>query len=243
VPLRIQASHGFAVEALRHALLRRNTPIELKYRDCDEALNALVDDDCDLAGLHVPTGALEEAALRHYADRMRENWSIVHLATRRQGLIVAPGNPLGIRSIADLARPGIRYVNRQSGSGTRLVFDLLRADAGVDARAIDGYETLEYTHAAIAAYVGSGMADAGFGLEVPARRFGLDFEPLVTDRYFFVCREALLAEPRMTSIVAALRDRALRAEIDRLPGYDASRAGDIEPVRNLFPMRAPHPVR
>lgn len=128
----------------------------------------------------------------------------------------------------------MRFVNRQSGSGTRLLFDLLCAQHGVDVHAIDGYETLEFTHASVAAHVGSGMADAGLGLEVPARRFRLDFVPLATDRYFFLCREALLAEPKMARIVAALRDPVLRAEIGALPGYDAARAGQVEPARNLF---------
>jgi len=104
---------------------------------------------------------------------------------------------------------------------------------------IEGYEILEYTHAAVAAYVGSGMADAGFGLEVPARRFGLDFVPLVTERYFFLCRNEFLADPAMQQFESVLRDPAFRAQVALLPGYDPSAAGDKEPARNAFPA----PVR
>ena len=118
----------------------------------------------------------------------------------------------------------MRFVNRQSGSGTRLLFDLLLSRAGVDTRAIEGYEILEYTHAAVAAYVGSGMADAGFGLEVPARRFGLDFVPLVTERYFFLCRNEFLADPAMQQFECGAARCAFRAQVAQLPGYDPSRS-------------------
>jgi molybdate-binding protein len=128
----------------------------------------------------------------------------------------------------------VRFVNRQAGSGTRLLLDALLQRADVDVRSIEGYEILEYTHAAIAAYVGSGMADAGFGLEVPARRFGLDFVPLVSERYFFLCRNEFLAEPAMLELDSVLRDAAFRAQVAELPGYEPSEAGNREPARDAF---------
>ena len=236
--LRLQASHGFAVEALRRFLEQREIPLDLKYRDSDEALNALLDDQCDLASLHLPLGELAAAAIAHYAQRIQPDWTLVHLVTRRQGLIVAPGNPKRIQALADLARPGLRFVNRQSGSGTRLLFDLLLQQAGIEPGAIAGYESLEYTHAAVAAYVGSDMADVGFGLEVPARHFGLDFVPLITERYFFLCRNALLDEPAMQQFLALLRDPELRAQIAQLPGYDPTDLGRLEPAPVAFALPA-----
>ncbi len=91
--------------------------------------------------------------------------------------MVAKGNPKRITSVRDLARRGVRFVNRQSDSGTRYLFDLLLAKHKVDDRAIQGYDTSEFTHAAVAAYVASGMADVGFGVETPARKFGSGFHP------------------------------------------------------------------
>ena len=237
--LRLQASHGFAVDAMRRFLLQHEIPIDLKYRSSDEALNALLDGQCELAGLHLPLGDLALAAAAHYAKRIQPDWTLIHMVTRRQGLIVAPGNPRRIRRLADLTRSGLRFVNRQSGSGTRLLFDLLLQRGGVDSRAIDGYESLEYTHAAVAAYIGSDMADVGFGLEVPARQFGLGFVPLITERYFFLCRGALLDEPVMQQLLAILRDPALRTQIARLPGYDPADAGRIEAARDAFPIAPP----
>jgi molybdate transport repressor ModE-like protein len=234
--LRVHATHGFAVETLRQVLAGQQIPIDLKYRDSDEALAAFIDRQCDVVGLHLPIGELEAEIAAHYAPRVESDWSLIHLALRRQGLIVAPGNPKHIAGVADLTRPGLRYVNRQSGSGTRLLFDLLLSREDVDTRQIEGYEILEYTHAAVAAYVGSGMADAGFGLEVPARRFGLDFVPLLTERYFFLCRDDFLAEPSMQQFISVLHDAAFRAQVAQLPGYDPADAGRIEPARSAFPV-------
>ena len=232
--LRVHATHGFAVETLRQFLAGRQIPIDLKYRDSDEALTAFIDRQCDVVGLHLPIGELEAQIAAHYAPRIQSDWTLIHLATRRQGLAVAPGNPKQIRGVADLARRGVRFVNRQAG-GTRLLLDALLQQAKVDPRAIEGYEILEYTHAAVAAYVGSGMADAGFGLEVPARRFGLDFVPLVTERYFFLCRNDFLADTAMQQFDSVLHDAAFRAQVAQLPGYDPSAAGHREPARNVFP--------
>ena len=233
--LRVHATHGFAVETLRQFLAGRQIPIDLKYRDSDEALTAFIDRQCDVVGLHLPIGDLDTEIASHYAPRVQKDWTLIHLATRRQGLIVAPGNPKRIRGVNDLTREGLRFVNRQTGSGTRLLFDLLLARAGVDTRRIEGYEILEYTHAAVAAYVGSGMADAGFGLEVPARRFGLDFVPLVSERYFFLCRNDFLAEPNMQQFISTLHDAEFRAQVAHLPGYDPTEAGRTEPARSAFP--------
>src|SRR5690349_3917785 len=122
--LRVHATHGFAVETLRQFLAGRQIPIDLKYRDSDEALNGFVDRQCDVVGLHLPIGELEAEVAAHYASRVGSDWTLIHLAMRRQGLIVAPGNPKQILSLADLARDGVRFVNRQGGSGTRLLFDL-----------------------------------------------------------------------------------------------------------------------
>lgn len=234
--LRVHATHGFAVETLRQFLAGRQIPIDLKYRDSDEVLAAFIDNQCDIAGLHLPIGELDAEISAHYAPRIEDDWTLIHLANRRQGLIVARGNPKHIRGIADLTRPGLRFVNRQAGSGTRLVLDHMLQHANVDAHAIEGYEILEYTHAAVAAYVGSGMADAGFGLEVPARRFGLDFVPLITERYFFLCRNEFLAEPSMQQFNSILHDAQFRAQVGELPGYDPADAGRTEPARNAFPL-------
>jgi molybdate-binding protein len=96
------------------------------------------------------------------------------------------------------------------------------------------FENGEFTHAAVAAYVASGMADVGFGLELPARQFGLDFVPLARERYFLLCHTAALDTPAIAQVLAQLRDPAFRAVLDGLPGYDAGIAGTLTPLREAF---------
>lgn len=234
--LRLQASHGFAVEAMRQYMVDHLMPIDLKYRDSDELIDVLADRRCDLIGLHLPIGDLEQSAATHYAAHMDPDWKMVHLANRRQGLVVAPGNPKRIVALDDLSRDDVRFVNRQPGSGTRVTFDLALQQADVEASTIRGYDIAEYTHAAVAAYVGSGMADVGFALELPARRFGLDFVPILSERYFFVCRGEFLAEPMGEAILEVLRRPELHALIAALPGYDPVDVGRIERVGDVFPI-------
>ena len=237
--LRIHASHGFAVETLHRFLTRHQIAADLKYRASREVLASLTRSNCDLAGLHVPVGEFEGNFLRLYATQLRStSYQLIDLATRRQGLMVARGNPKKIRRIRDVARRGVRFVNRQPDSGTRLLFDLLIAKHDVDGRRIEGYDTGEYTHAAVAAYVASGMADAGFGIETPAQRFGLDFIPLVTERYFFLCHTDRAQSPAVSQALTILRSAEFRKAINKLPGYDATHCGRVLDLDTAFPALA-----
>ncbi|MDR3415295.1 MAG: substrate-binding domain-containing protein [Nevskia sp.] len=238
--LRLHASHGFAVETLRRWLLREQVPVDLKYRNIQEALGSLNGGSCDLAGFHVPLGEFEDAALQHYRKWLKpEQHRLVHLATRRQGLMLAPHNPKRIGTIADLARPGVRYVNRHPGSGTRLLLDLLLQRERLDGRAIGGYDNCEFTHAAVAAYVASGMADAGLGVEPAARRFELEFLPIATERYFFIANAEQLATPMMQRILATLRSTGFKQAVNALAGYDAADSGAVHRIDEAFPQLAP----
>lgn len=234
--LRMHASHGFAVEALRKWFLGKQIPLDLKYRTSQEALSALSRGSCDMAGFHIPVGAFQAPMLANYAQWLRpDSQCLVELATRRQGLIVARGNPLGIQALEDLVRPDVRFVNRQFGSGTRVLLDLMLDKAGIETRQIDGYDTGEFTHAAVAAYVASDMADTGFGVETAARRFDLHFVPIVTERYFFGCSRDLLDTPVMQRVLQTLRSHAFQATINDIPGYDALEAGMVLDIHEAFP--------
>src|SRR5262249_25896203 len=172
--------HGFAIGVLRDFLLSMHIPVEVKYRGSMEALASLTGLNCELAGFHVAVGTLQASVLKFYARWLDpKNHVLINLATRRQGIILAPGNPKNILTVGDLAKPGVRFVNRQFGSGTRILLDLLLKQHNVESRKVVGYASGETTHAAIAAYIASGMADAGFGLEAAARRMGQDFIPIV----------------------------------------------------------------
>ncbi|HET9642682.1 MAG TPA: substrate-binding domain-containing protein [Burkholderiaceae bacterium] len=234
--LRIQANHGFAVEKLHDFLNRAQVPVDFKYVGSQESVIALHGGECDVCGFPLPVGEYQRAALEHYRKWIdsREH-RVIHVATRRQGLMVAPGNPKRIYSLEDLARPGVRFVNRQQGSGTRLLLDLMLAREGIPASQITGYTQCEYTHAAVAAYVASDMADAGLGVETPARRFRLEFLPLQLENYFLLCKRPALESPLVQQLLEVLRDPSFRDAVNGLPGYDATGSGEVRAVEEEVP--------
>lgn len=237
--LRIHASHGFAVATLHDRLVAAQVPVELKYGGSVEAVAALHDGACELAGFHVPLGEFEARTVAHYAPWLEPaSRRLIHVATRRQGLMVAAGNPRKVYEVADLARPGVRFINRQPGSGTRFLLDLLLERAGIAPARIAGYEQGEYTHAAVAAYVASGMADVGFGLEAPARRFKLDFIPLQTERYLLLCDERSLELPHVQQALQIMASDDFRQTVDRISGYAAEGAGRVMTLAEAFPQPA-----
>lgn len=224
--LRITASHGFAVAALVARLAEQGITVDVSYRGSTEAVAALARGECDLAGFHVPVGAFSAAAAASYTRWLHpKQHALLHLAYRTQGLFVAQGNPRRIAGLADLAQPNLRFVNRQQGSGTRLLLDLLLASAGVDTRAIAGYDSAEFTHAAVAAFVASGMADAGFGVETAARRFQLDFIPVIREQYLLACRQDALSAPMVRAAQQVMASDTFKATIAALPGYDGAKCG------------------
>jgi molybdate transport repressor ModE-like protein len=226
--LRLTASHGFAVAALVAQLGEQGVTVDIKYRSSTEAVAALARGECDLAGFHLPVGQFEPAAAAaHRLWLDRERHAFLFLAFRQQGLFVAKGNPKRVTGLGDLVRPDLRFVNRQHGSGTRVLLELLLADRSLDPSRIAGFDSAEFTHAAVAAYVASGMADVSFGVETAARRFDLDFIPICRERYFLACDKTALATPPLVAARQAMASEAFRAVLAGLPGYDGSASGTL----------------
>lgn len=233
--LRMTASHGFAVAALVTQLNEQGVTVDIKYRGSSEAVAALSRGECELAGFHLPVGAFEQAAAAKYRPWLDpERHALIHLAYRMQGIFVAKGNPKNVQGLADLARADLRFVNRQKGSGTRVLLELLLSHAGIDAAAINGFGTAEFTHAAVAAYVASGMADVSFGVETAARRFDLDFIPVIREQYFLACDATALASPLVMAAQTAMASDAFKQVLAALPGYDGALCGTQLDMRTLF---------
>jgi molybdate transport repressor ModE-like protein len=240
--LRIHASHGFAIERLLARLSQDGLRIETTYGSSTAAASALRDGACDMAGFHIPLGPMEKPALLHYWRWLAgEDLVVVDIATRRQGLMLPAGNPKKIYELADLLRPDVRFINRQASSGTRFLLEGLLQASGIAPHQVAGFEQGEFTHAAVAAYVASSMADVGFGVEPPARHFKLDYLPLANERYFLLCQATLVGTPVFEAVVAALRAAELRAALNKLPGYDAATAGTVAPLRQAFAALADWP--
>ena len=233
--IRLHASHGFAVAALLNHINDAKLPVELGYRNSTDAVAALSRQECDLAGFHVPLGDFERPAVALYAQWLNPKaHRLMHLAVRNQGLFVAPGNPKGIRGLQDLVGKDIRFVNRQIGSGTRMLLELMLAGAAILPSDINGFESAEFTHSAVAAYIASGMAEVGFGVQTAAQRFGLDFIPLVRERYFFALPVAALNDPLIQQVIAIVQSVSFRAVVNGLAGYDASDTGTILSLAEAF---------
>ena len=226
--IRIHASHGYAVAALVGALAGKQIPADIKYRESAEAVSALARGECELAGFHLPIGDFRASCAeiyRPWLDARRHR--LIHLTRRTQGLFLPKGNPKGIRGLHDLARDDIRFVNRQPGSGTRMLLDLALRQIGVDPASINGYATAELTHSAIAAFVASGMADLGFGVQPAAQQFALDFIPIIEEDYLFACNRDKLNDAGLSGLLEVLRSDAFRDSVDHLEGYDPAFCGQL----------------
>jgi len=189
-------------------------------------LVALRDGLCHLAGSHLLDPATGAYTLP-YVDRLLagRDIAVIRLVHRDQGLLVAPGNPLGLAGIADLARPGLRYVNRQRGAGTRALLDHELARHGLAPGAVDGYAREEHTHLAVAAAVAAGRADTGLGILAAARAFGLGFVPVTREPYDLVLATESLDDPRLVPLWALLGSPGFAAEVEALGGYSAQEMG------------------
>jgi molybdate transport repressor ModE-like protein len=234
--VRVLASHGFAVSKLREMLSRDpQSGIDLRYVSNENSLVSLSRGACEVAGVHLPQGELRKKVVTSLKQWLNPaDHVIIGFVTREMGLMLRRGNPLGITSLAQLLNPGVRFVNRDPESGTRNLFDRLLAQQGIDETRIAGYERVEFTHAAVAAYVASDMADASFGVEAAARQFDLDFVRLVTEDYVFVCGKHTIEHESVRRLLGILRSDELSAAIAKLPGYAAKDAGQVKGVREAL---------
>lgn len=232
--LRIDGSHDLVLRELCTLLQRRAVNLVLRFCGSFEGLRRLEAGDCDLAGFHLPEGELGQVITKQYQDFAGQGWQLLRLVRRRQGLITAPGNPKGIKAIGDLGRPGVRIVNRQPGSGTRLAMDILLGQSGCTADDIDGYENEEYTHSAVAALVASGAADVGLGLEAAAARFDLNFIPMFDEVYYFAVKSEILQTPAVRALTASLKSRQFQAIVANYSGYRGFDSDQVLPAETVL---------
>jgi putative molybdopterin biosynthesis protein len=183
---------------------------------------------CHTAGCHLldtETGGYNISYVRRYLPDLRVK--LVNLAYRQQGLMVSKGNPKGITGIGDLARDDIAFVNRQAGSGTRILLDYRLAELDISPENIQGYDQEEFTHMSVAVTVLSGGADTGLGIYAAAKALGLDFVPMVTEEYDLVIPEAFFGDEKIQLMLEVMGSRAFRDLVDKMGGYDTSKTGTV----------------
>ncbi len=239
--LSFHASHDDALTALRtHAASLAGRPrlhLDIRFVGSVDAIQALNERRCIMAGFHAPRAAPPDSlAGRTYQPLLRPGLhKLIGFASRMQGLMVRRGNPRGIAALSDVARPGLRFVNRPRGSGTRVLLDELLAQAGIAPAQVAGYEHDEPSHAAVAQAVVAGQADLGLGIEAAARARGLDFVPLMEEDYHLVCLKAALDTPPVAALRQVLAGADWQRLLHTLPGYRSAYAGEVRSMARVLP--------
>jgi putative molybdopterin biosynthesis protein len=223
-------SHDPVLDLLASELRRGSPHLTLASSNVGSlgGLLALQRGEAHLAGSHLldeRSGEYNLSFIRRYVPG--QDLVVVNLVRRIQGFIVPPGNPNKITTLADLARPGMTFVNRQRGSGTRVLLDYLLRVEGIDAAQIAGYEREEFTHLAVAAAVAGGRADVGLGVLSAARALGMDFVPLRDEQYDLIMPRVYYDSDLLQPLLDLIRSADCKHKVEALGGYDVTTMGEI----------------
>ena len=216
-------SHDIAIEDIADNLSRHVNLFSIPVGSLDGLVN-LRQGLCQISGAHLldENGEYNIPFVRRlFPDREVE---VITLAHRTQGLILAGGNPKGVRSVADLTNAKIRFVNRNRGSGTRLWVDIQLKKLGISSDEVRGYETVVKTHNEAAALIGTGKADAAIGLQAAAHKHDLDFIPLFEERYDFVLPKQ--QEKNLNPLLEYIQTADFRNTLNSLTGYNTAHSGE-----------------
>ncbi len=236
--LPIYASHDDALVMLREAAALQSLHLDLRFCGSVDAIRALNEGRCHVAGFHAPWQP-DAASLvaRTYKPLLKPGLhKLIGFATRVQGLMVTRGNPLCLQSLGDVVNAQARYVNRSPGTGTRLLLDQCLQLEGLQASALNGYAHEESSHAAVAACIAAGQADAGLGIASAAQVHGLDFVSLYPERYWLVCLASALDSAPVQQLRALLSDPAWLGHLQKMAGYTVhADAGQVQSLRSMLP--------
>jgi len=223
-------SHDITIDLIGDEMRRKGHNIRISSGNVGSlgGLMALRKGTCHLAGSHLldtETGEYNISYIKRYLKGLMV--SVFHLALRDQGLILAKGNPKGIKGLEDLARKEITFVNRQAGSGTRVLFDFRLGKLSIRPESIKGYDHEEFTHMAVAVDVLSGAADCGVGIYAAARALDLDFIPLEKEQYDLIIPSSMIENPQMGLLLETIRSQEFKDRVMALGGYDPSKSGEF----------------
>lgn len=190
-------------------------------------LAAVRDGVADLATSHILDPASGEYNLAFVKNFLGTKAVVVQLFYRQLGLVAAPGNPMKLRALADLARHKVRMINRQAGSGTRLYLDQALARLKISPRKLNGYAIEVATHVEVGLPVLRGEVDTGLATMTTARMLGLDFIPLARERFDAVIPQARFFSPGVQALLSVVGSREFRDRLEAMGGYDSSESGRI----------------
>ena len=226
----ITGSHDNTLDLLADQVRRTHTHVSVSSSHVGSmgGLMALKKGACHMAGAHLldpEDGSYNISYIQKYLAG--EAVTVVNLVMREQGLMVPKGNPKGIRGLEDLAAQKLRFINRQAGSGTRILCDYKLSALGIDPLEIPGYDTDEYTHMSVAVAVLSGRADAGLGIMAAARALDLDFIPVVTEEYDLVIPQRFFETAKVQALMETIQSKAFQKRVLDMGGYGMERTGQI----------------
>jgi putative molybdopterin biosynthesis protein len=226
----IIGSHDMTIDIIADEIRRRGRDIRVSSGNVGSlgGLMALKKGVCHIAGSHLldtESGEYNISYIKKYLKGMKVK--VFNLVLRDQGLIIARGNPKKIQGLKDLAKEGIIFINRQAGSGTRVLFDYKLEEQGIKSSLIKGYDNEEFTHMAVAVDVLSGTADCGMGIFAAAKALGLDFIPIVQEQYDLIIPERMLENINIQEILDTVSTNEFRERVKALGGYDPSESGRL----------------
>lgn len=239
--LGLHASHDDALSALQDlASQHASLHLDIHFTGSVDAIRSLNEGRCQLAGFHTRQRPDRHSlTARTYKPLLKPGkHKIIGFALRQMGLMVAPGNPLHLHNLRQVAQSQARYVNRPLGTGTRVLLDELLEEMGLSAESLNGYTHCQPSHAAVAQAVANGQADVGLGSESAARAAGLGFAPLLLERYQLVCLKSELDSPAVLALRTLLAAPAWAQTLTRLPGYTPDASGAIQAMNRLLPWWA-----
>ena len=229
----IVGSHDNSLDILADELRADSRPLSLSSSHVGSmgGLMAVKKGLCHLAGSHLldtTDGSYNISYLKRYLPELyaEDRVRLVNLVFRDQGLILPAGNPKGIKGIEDLAREDVTMINRQGGSGTRILLDYRLKDLPLDPSRIRGYGNEEFTHMAVAVAVLSGSADVGLGIFAAARALGLDFIPVVTEQYDLVVPQTFFESDNFKILIEIIRSPTFKKRVEAMGGYSTHKTGD-----------------
>ncbi|HEX9264407.1 MAG TPA: molybdopterin biosynthesis protein [Candidatus Binatia bacterium] len=221
-------SHDLAIGVLEDQIKLRHPELKIAATNVGSlgGLLALQRGETHMAGTHLldaDTGTYNIPDIKRMIPKVPV--VLVHLAQREQGILIARGNPKSIHSLHDLARKGVRFVNRQPGSGTRVLLDFELKKLGIAAASISGYEREEFTHMAVGVAIASGLADAGLGVRAAAQALALDFIPVASEEYDLLIARSFFESARGDQLLKIIGAEGFKRAVAALGGYDTQRAG------------------
>lgn len=235
--LTLYASHDDALIRLRESTARQALHLDIRFCGSVDAIRALNEGRCEIAGFHTLSQPHPKSlsAITYKPLLKPGHHKLIGFAKRTQGLLVKAGNPLNVRSLADVVSGRFRYVNRGLGTGTRLLLDELLSNQAIKPEQLNGYERQELSHSAVATCIASGQADAGLAIESAAQAAGLDFIPLVTENYWLACLKSALDSPPVSALRQHLAGHDWQNTLQAMPGYQANPSGNVHSLRKELP--------